>query len=202
MEEMAADALGARMTPDAVIAGAIGWPERRQFSKLHAIPAFDQLGEKSILITNPYFIPDDVMVEALVKAAARGVRVIVLVPGKIDTPLTYTVSRGRYGRLIHGGVQIFEYQAGLLHAKTMVVDGVWATVGSTNFDNRSFALNQEINLTVYDRAVARYLERIFQEDLRYAKQVTYGECTYGEWQSQSLYERLVDLFAFPVKDQL
>jgi len=153
--------------------------------------------KKSIVITNSYFIPDKVMTEALVKAVARGVRVIVLTPGKIDSQLMYTVSRGHYGPLLLGGVQIFEYQVCLLHAKTMVVDGVWATIGSTNFDNRSFALNQEINLTVYDRAVAARLEEIFREDLKYAKQIGYEE-----WESRGLYERLVDLFAFPVKDQL
>jgi cardiolipin synthase len=153
--------------------------------------------QKSILITNPYFIPDKVMTEALVKAAARGVRVVVLTPAKIDSQMTYTVSRGRYGPLLRGGVQIFEYQACLLHAKTMVVDGVWGTIGSTNFDNRSFALNQELNLTFYDRTVAARLEEIFHEDLKYAKQISYKE-----WKSRGLYERLVDLFAFPVKDQL
>jgi cardiolipin synthase len=153
--------------------------------------------KESILITNPYFIPDNVMTEALVKAVGRGVRVMVFAPGKIDSQLTYTVSRGSYGPLLFGGVQIFEYQAGLLHAKTMVVDGVWATIGSTNFDNRSFALNQEINLTVYDRAVASRLEETFREDLNFAKQVSYAE-----WESRGIHERLIDLFSFPVKDQL
>jgi cardiolipin synthase len=153
--------------------------------------------KKSILITNPYFIPDKVMTEALVKAVARGVRVAVLTPAKIDSQLTYTVSRSHYGPLLLGGVQIFEYQVCLLHAKTMVVDGVWGTIGSTNFDNRSFALNQELNLTFYDHTVATRLEEIFHEDLKYAKQMSYKE-----WKSRGLYERFVDLIAFPVKDQL
>jgi cardiolipin synthase len=153
--------------------------------------------KKTIVITNPYFIPDEVMTEALVKAAARGVRVVLLLPGKIDSQLTYTMSRNRYGPLLLGGIEIFEYQVSLLHAKTMVVDGVWATIGSTNFDNRSFAFNQEINLTVYDRAVAGRLEEIFREDLKYAKQIGYEE-----WNSRGIYEWLVDLFTFPVKDQL
>src|SRR6185503_9206315 len=121
---------------------------------------------KSILITNPYFIPDDVMTDALLKAAARGVRVVVLTPGEIDSRLTYTASRSHYGRLLLGGAQIFEYQTALMHAKTMVVDGIWATICSTNFDNRSFALNQELNLTMYDATLARRLEEIFQEDLK------------------------------------
>src|ERR1041384_1370569 len=152
---------------------------------------------KSILITNPYFIPDDVMTEALLRAIKRGVHVIVLAPGKIDSQITYTVSRGHYGDLLEGGAEIYEYQAALLHAKTMVVDSVWATIGSTNFDNRSFALNQEVNLTVYDGALARRLEAIFQEDLKRAKKITYDE-----WKSRSVFERLFDFFAFPVKEQL
>jgi len=151
----------------------------------------------SILITNPYFIPDDVMTEALVKAAGRGVRVIVLTPAEIDSQLAYTASRGHYGPLLLGGVQIFEYKASLLHAKTMVVDGVWATIGSTNFDNRSFAFNQEVNLTVYDKAVARRLEDIFQDDLKYSTQISYEE-----WRSRGIFERLFELFAFPIKEQL
>ena len=153
--------------------------------------------KQSILITNPYFIPDDVMIEALLTAASRGVRVVVLVPGEIDSHLTYSTSRGHYGPLLRGGVQVFEYKASLMHAKTMVVDSVWATIGSTNFDNRSFALNQELNLTVYDRSIAQRLEEIFQQDLKYSKQISYEE-----WQSRGIFERLFELFAFPVKEQL
>jgi cardiolipin synthase len=152
---------------------------------------------KSILITNPYFIPDDVMTEALLNAVSRGVRVVVLAPGKIDSRLTYVASRSHYGQLLLGGVEIFEYQPALMHAKTMVVDDIWATIGSTNFDNRSFALNEELNLTVYNRALAQRLEAIFREDLNHSKKITYEE-----WQSRSVFERLWELFAFPVKEQL
>jgi cardiolipin synthase len=152
---------------------------------------------KSILITNPYFIPDAVMTQALLKAAARGVQVVVLAPGKIDSRITYITSRSHYGPLLLGRVEIYEYQAALMHAKTMVVDGIWATIGSTNFDNRSFALNQELNLTVYDASLARRMEDIFKEDLKQAKKITYEE-----WQSRSVFERLFELFAFPVKEQL
>ncbi len=137
------------------------------------------------------------MTEALLKAAARGVRVIVLTPGEIDSQLTYTASRSHYGPLLQGGVQIFEYQTALMHAKTMVVDGIWATIGSTNFDNRSFALNQELNVTMYDAALARRLEDIFQEDLKHSKNITYEE-----WSSRSIFERLFEFFAFPVKELL
>ncbi len=94
-------------------------------------------------------------------------------------------------------LQIFEYKASLLHAKTIVVDGVWLTIGSTNFDNRSFALNQEINLTVYDSSVAHRLEEIFQEDLKYSQQITYDQ-----WQSRSIFERIFEFFEFPIREQL
>jgi cardiolipin synthase A/B len=153
--------------------------------------------KKSILITNSYFIPDDTMIEALLKAANRGVRVVILVPGKIDHQITYRASRSNYGRMLGGGIQIFEYMAALMHAKTMVVDGAWATIGSTNFDNRSFALNEELNLTVYDANLARQLEEAFDRDLRYSKKITYEE-----WSSRGIGERLYELLAFPVKEHL
>ena len=153
--------------------------------------------KKSILITNPYFIPDEVLTEALVNAAARGVRVTILTPGTIDNRFTYTASRSHYGPLLLGGVEVFEYKAALMHAKTIVVDGAWATIGSTNIDNRSFALNQEINLTVHDIGVARHLEEIFREDLKYSEPVTYEQ-----WRSRGMFERLFEFFFFPIKEQL
>jgi cardiolipin synthase len=153
--------------------------------------------KKSILITNPYFIPDEVMTDALVRAAARGVRVVILTPGTIDNRFTYTASRSHYGPLLLGGVKVFEYKAAFMHAKTIVVDGIWATIGSTNIDNRSFALNQEINLTVHDSAVAAQLEEIFRDDLKYSEPVTYEQ-----WQSRGIFERLFEFFSFPIKEQL
>jgi cardiolipin synthase len=153
--------------------------------------------KKSILITNSYFIPDDRMIEALLEATTRGVRVIVLVPGKIDFKITYRASRRHYGEMLLGGVEIFEYSPALLHAKTMVVDGVWATIGSTNFDNRSFALNEELNLALYDKNVAQGLEARFAEDLKHSRKITYEE-----WDSRGIKEKLFELFAFPVEEQL
>ncbi|MGZ8443388.1 MAG: cardiolipin synthase [Candidatus Binatia bacterium] len=152
---------------------------------------------KSISITNPYFIPDDRMINALLEAVARGVRVTVLVPDKIDHKIVYRASRSNFGRLLLGGVQIFEYLPALMHAKTMVVDGIWATIGSTNFDNRSFALNEELNLTVYDRAFAHRLDEIFANDLKHAKTITYQE-----WDSRGFKEKFFELFSFPIKEWL
>ena len=153
--------------------------------------------KKSILITNPYFIPDDRMIDSLLDAERRGVRVVVLVPGKIDFKITYRASRRYYGRMLLGGVEIYEYMAALLHSKTMVVDGVWATVGSTNFDNRSFALNEELNMTLYDRTLAQRLEAMFAEDLKHSRKITYEE-----WDNRGLKEKFFELFAFPVEEQL
>jgi cardiolipin synthase len=84
-----------------------------------------------------------------------------------------------------------------MHAKTMVVDGVWATIGSTNFDNRSFALNEELNLTIYHVPLAQRLQAIFEEDLKHSKRITYEE-----WRSRGLGERFFELFAFPIREQL
>jgi len=153
--------------------------------------------KRSIAITNPYFIPDKKIIDALLAAAHRGVRVTVLVPGKIDVKVTYRASRHNYGRMLQSGIDIYEYQPALLHAKTMIVDGVWATVGSTNMDNRSFALNEELNLAVYDRDFAAKLEATLSEDLRYAKKITYAA-----WAARPWRERFFELFAFPLQEQL
>src|SRR5262249_4461084 len=96
---------------------------------------------RSIYITNPYLVLDGRMEAALLSAVNRGVTVVVLTPGAIDHNIVRQASRGRWGRMLRAGVQIYEYVPALLHAKMMVIDGVWATVGSTNLDNRSFALN-------------------------------------------------------------
>ena len=137
------------------------------------------------------------MTEALLAAAARKVRVTVLVPARSDFKITYRASRRHYGQLLLGGIEIYEYLPALLHSKTMVVDGVWATIGSTNFDNRSFALNEELNLTLYNRPLAQRLEAAFAADLRRSRKVTYEE-----WDARGLKEKFFELFAFPVEEQL
>jgi cardiolipin synthase len=152
---------------------------------------------QSIYITNPYFLPDSKMLDTLEAAVRRGVRVVILLPEVIDSSLVRSASRRHYGRMLKAGIHIHEYRAGLLHAKTMVVDGVWATVGSTNLDNRSFALNDELNLVVYDREIARRLEAAFTQDLAYA-----GKVEYREWQSRGLVDRLLELLALPLRDHL
>ena len=151
----------------------------------------------SIFVTNPYFVLDDKMTEALLSARGKGARVVVLVPGKIDHNLVRQASRAQFGRLLQAGIQIYEYRAALLHSKTMVIDGVWATVGSTNLDNRSFALNDELNVIFYDAGVAKQLEQIFQDDLAHSRPITYEA-----WRKRGQKERFLELLAFPIRDQL
>jgi cardiolipin synthase len=152
---------------------------------------------RSIYITNPYFVLDDKMTEAILTARSNGARVVVLVPGKIDHNLVRQASRAGFGKLLQAGVEIHEYRAALLHAKTMVIDGVWTTVGSTNLDNRSFALNDELNCIAYSPAVARRMEEVFQEDLGFAARVTYEM-----WSNRGLSQRFLELLAIPIRDQL
>ena len=137
------------------------------------------------------------MIDALLKAAERGVRVVLLTPGKIDWMLVYRASRRGFGRLLLGGIEIYGYQPALLHAKTMVVDGIWALVGSTNLDNRSFALNQEINLVVHDAAIAAELVNAFYRDLKHSQKLNYET-----WEARPWTEKILELFAIPIKEQL
>lgn len=152
---------------------------------------------RSILITNPYFVPDDRMSDALIRAARRGVRVVALVPGRIDHNIVRHASRRGFGPLLLAGIEIHEYVPALLHAKTIVVDGLFASIGSVNLDNRSFALNEELNVAVYDRGFAERLERVFAEDLRHARRVTYEQ-----WKARGLRARMLELIAAPVRSLL
>lgn len=152
---------------------------------------------ESIYITNPYFVPDDKMIDTLVEAAQRGVRVILLLPGALDHNLVRQASRAQLGRLLQGGIAVYEYRAALLHAKTMVIDGIWATVGSTNLDRRSFALNEELNLVVYNAPIARRLERVFEQDLAESRRVTYER-----WRRRGLVNRALEILSLPLRDQL
>jgi cardiolipin synthase len=153
--------------------------------------------QKSIHIANPYFFPDDRIEEALINAVKRGVKVVVLTPEKGDHATTSSANHGGLGPFLLGGVEIYEYTPALMHAKAMVVDGVWATVGSANLDYRSLAINEELNLVVYDAAFAQQLEKSFQEDLKYSKKLTYEA-----WDSRPFMDKVLELFTIPIKEQL
>ena len=149
-------------------------------------------------IANAYFVPDDLTVKTLVEAAERGVDVQVLVPGTgIDTEMVRKASRARWGKLLKAGVRIYEYQPTMLHCKLMVVDDLWVSVGSTNFDNRSFRLNDEANLNVYDRVFAQQQNAIFDDDLRHAKAYDYAR-----WERRPWTEKLLEHSAALFRSQL
>ena len=150
-----------------------------------------------VLVTNPYFVLDETMRDAVLRTARRGVRIAVLVPAVIDHNVVRLASRAQFGDLLRAGVEIYEYAPALLHAKTMVIDGVWATIGSTNLDNISFAVNDELNLIVYDRGVSRKLEQVFSDDLQVSRRVTYES-----WKARGIRARLFEVLARPIRDLL
>jgi cardiolipin synthase len=151
----------------------------------------------SIYITNPYFVPDDKMIDTLIQARERGVRVVLILPGAIDHNLVRQASRSEFGRLLESGVRIYEYRPALLHAKTMVIDGIWSTVGSTNLDYRSLALNEELNVVLYDAGVAQRLQAVFEEDLGESRRVTYAD-----WSRRGLASRILEMLALPLREQM
>lgn len=142
--------------------------------------------KKSIDITTPYFLPDGSLRNEMVRAAReRHVRLRILVPGKhSDHAMTRSSSESRYGDLLKAGAEIYEYEPAMIHAKLMVVDGEWAVIGSTNFDHRSFGLNDEVNVAALDPALAGHIEADFEKDLTQARRVTLDE-----WQHRGPFER-------------
>jgi cardiolipin synthase len=142
--------------------------------------------QRSIHITTPYFLPDRSARQELVRAVReRGVEVSIVTPGQhTDHLLTRRSSRRLYGDLLAAGAQIYEYQSSMVHTKSMIIDGLWSVVGSTNFDNRSFGLNDEVNLVVFDHSVAERLEEDFAGDVAASRAVSYAE-----WRRRSISER-------------
>ncbi len=149
---------------------------------------------KTLLLEQSYFVPDDLIIEMLVAAQRRGVRVEVIVPGEhTDTARVRQASRARWGPLLEAGVKLYEYQPTNLHAKVMVVDGLWSSVGSTNFDNRAFRLNDEANLNAYDREFAAQLEQTFAADRAKSVQITLEAWRARPW-TQKVSDRFWALF--------
>jgi cardiolipin synthase len=127
---------------------------------------------RTLDLSAAYFVPRPAFIDALVDAAQRGVRTRVLVPGPhADKPPVREAGRATYGELLAGGVEIHEYQPTMMHAKTLVVDGVWTSVGSVNFDNRSFQLQDEATLCVQSRRFAALLTEQFERDLAVSERV-------------------------------
>lgn len=154
---------------------------------------------REIIIQNPYLLPDDEAIEALEEAVDRGVDVKIMVPSDdaTDSPVVQHASHHHFGTLLNKGVKIWEYEKTLLHQKVLIVDGIWSTVGSTNFDDRSFDLNDEVNIGVLDPAVAAQLRAAFENDLRHAKQRSIGE-----WKKRGAWHKFVDGLAYLGRSQL
>lgn len=147
--------------------------------------------QRSLYVSNSYFVPDDDFRELLMHAALRGADVRVLTAGPpTDVTTTWYAGRARYESLLRGGVRIYEYQPTMMHAKTFVADGIWSTVGSLNFDNRSLAFNNESNLVVWDRGFGALMDSTFHDDLRFAREIRLEE-----FERRPLTERLIELGA-------
>ena len=137
---------------------------------------------KTLYITSAYFAPDRNFIDLLIAADKRGVDVRILTAGaQTDVNIVRLAGRAWYTTLLAGGVRLYEWQPSTLHAKTFVVDGEWATIGSMNFDNRSLALNDEATLMVRDGAMGQQMDRIFLDDLRSAQEITTERFRQRSW---------------------
>jgi cardiolipin synthase len=154
--------------------------------------------KRSISITTPYFLPDKSLTRELCRAIEeRGVKLRILVPGhKSDHLLTRSTSRGGYGPLLKAGAEVYEYEPSMIHAKVLCVDGLWGVVGSTNFDNRSFGINDEVNLAVCDSAFAERLERDMSGDLEQSRRISLEE-----WRTRPITERAPELLGWILERQ-
>lgn len=154
--------------------------------------------QRSIYISAAYFVPDDLSRATIVAARHRGVHVEIIVPGPlIDTETTRRASRARWGPLLEAGVIIHEFQPTMYHCKVMIVDEQWVSVGSTNFDNRSFRLNDEANLNVYDHDFAAVLRADFEADRKRSRQVTLAT-----WRARPWREKFIEHTAALLRSQL
>ena len=156
---------------------------------LTLMSAFES-AQKSIHITMAYFVPDPAFVEALEHAAQRGVDVVLVLPGFSDSSLVFHAGRSHYESLLEAGAKIYERRDALLHAKTAVVDGVWSTVGSSNMDWRSFALNYEINAVILGPEFGAEMEALFEEDVAASEQVTLDR-----WHDRGADDRFMEFFS-------
>lgn len=142
--------------------------------------------KKSIHLSMAYFIPDALARDAMVAALKRGVTIQIIVPGHyIDKTLVRSASRGTWGPLLEAGAEIFEFQPTMFHCKVLIVDELWVSAGSTNFDNRSFKLNDEANLNVYNQQFAQRQLADFRGDLARARRITFEEWKSRPWQEKA-----------------
>jgi cardiolipin synthase A/B len=152
----------------------------------------------TIHLSSAYFVPDDMTIDALVAAARRGVKVVIITPGEhMDAQTVRRASRARWGELLEAGVEIHEYQPTMYHCKVMIIDSLWVSVGSTNFDTRSFALNDEANLNVVDASFAARQVAIFKQDVARSKPITLAA-----WRERPFHEKVLEHAAALLRSQL
>lgn len=149
-----------------------------------------QEAKKTVHITSAYFVPDLQILRALSDAARRGVEVKIVLPGVTDSTLLFNATRSFYKEMLENGIRIYQMQRAVLHAKTAVIDNVWATVGSTNIDTRSFLHNHEINVVVFGEEFGTAMENAFAEDLRDSV-----EMTLEQWEKRPLSDRVKEWVA-------
>ena len=154
---------------------------------------------KEIIIENPYLLPEKDAIDAMYDAVKRGVSVKILVPASsaTDSPIVQHASHHNFGTMLKRGVRIWEYQPTLVHQKLLIVDGIWSCVGSTNFDDRSFQLNDEISMAVIDPQIAATLVAAFNDDVRHA-----NERHFDEWQQRPFWHKVVDGLAYLAHGEL
>jgi cardiolipin synthase len=151
----------------------------------------------SVLISTPYFLPDKAFRAAIRRTARRGVAFVAIVPGShTDQRWVRLASRRMYGQLLEAGVRIFEYEAGMTHVKALLVDGLWAVMGTTNFDNRSFEHNDEVNVAFRDHGVTARVAADLEADLRKSTEITLDA-----WRRRPLWEKLIGTVAWILERQ-
>jgi cardiolipin synthase len=170
---------------------AIGSSPNDSFSLIYVtlMSAIDS-AETEVWLTNAYFVPDPQLLAALETAAARGVDVRLVLPGSTDSALVFHAGRSYYEQLLRGGVKIFERRDALMHSKTVVVDGVWSAVGSTNLDWRSFLHNQEVNAVVLGTGFGDQMRAAFESDIARSQQISLEQ-----WQHRSVVLRFKEWFS-------
>jgi len=176
------------------VASPAGGSESMHLMFLMALAAASQ----SIDLAAAYFVPDHLILEALVAARERQVRVRLLVPGEhIDSETVRLRSKAEWGELLAAGVEIYEYQPTMLHTKLLVIDTEFVSVGSTNFDIRSLRLNDEASLNVYDQHFAREMSKVYETDIARSRRYTLKA-----WQERPLTDRIAEKLLWPIKSQL
>jgi cardiolipin synthase len=183
-----------KMDAHMFISSPDGGSESMHLMYLMAIAA----SRESLDIHASYFVPDELVVRALRLALKRGVRVRVLVPGEhIDSETVRIASRALWGDLLQAGMEVHVYTPTMMHVKTLIADGLLVSVGSTNFDMRSFSLNEEASLNVYDREFAARMTRTFERDLKRSRPYTYQQ-----WLDRPWHEKFSETVVWPIKSQL